>query len=55
MTGVQTCALPIYVVSTDLTKILQAEFSADGCNVRTAAYNYDTKQMELDVDVIEDL
>lgn len=43
------------VVSTDLTKILQAEFSADGCNVRTAAYNYDTKQMELDVDVIEDL
>lgn len=43
------------VVSTDLTKILQAEFSADGCNVRTAAYNCDTKQMELDVDVIEDL
>lgn len=43
------------VVSTDLTKILQAEFSADGYNVRTAAYNYDTKQMELDVDVIEDL
>ena len=46
---------PTNVVSTDLTKILQAEFSADGCNVRTAAYNYDTKQMELDVDVIEDL
>lgn len=42
------------VVSTDLTKILQKEFSADGCSVKSAAYNYDTKQMELNVEAIGD-
>ena len=36
------------VSSTSLTKVLQDEFSADGVTIRNAAYNYDTKQMELD-------
>lgn len=36
------------VASTSLTKVLQDEFSADGVTIRNAAYNYETKQMELD-------
>lgn len=43
------------VISTDLTKVLQNEFSADGCNIKNASYNYDTQQMEMDIDVIGDL
>ncbi len=35
------------VASSDLTKVLQEEFSADGVTIRNAAFNYDTKQMEL--------
>lgn len=35
------------VASSDLTKVLQDEFSADGVTLRSAAFNYDTKQMEL--------
>lgn len=35
------------VESTSLTKVLQDEFSADGVTIRNAAYNYETKQMEL--------
>lgn len=36
------------VASTSLTKVLQDEFSADGVTINSAAFNYDTKQMELD-------
>lgn len=36
------------VASTSLTKVLQDEFSADGVTINNAAFNYDTKQMELD-------
>lgn len=43
------------VISTDLTKVLQSEFSADGYSIKNAAYNYDSQQMELDIDAIEDL
>lgn len=39
------------VAATDLTKVLQAEFAADGVNIKNAAYNYDTKQLELNLDV----
>lgn len=42
------------VASTSLTKVLQDEFSADGVTIRNAAYNYDTKQMELDAKDWED-
>jgi hypothetical protein len=42
------------VISTDLTTVLQDEFSADGVTVKNAAYNYDTQQMELDLSVQED-
>lgn len=43
------------VVSTELTKILQREFSADGYSIQNAAYNYDSQQMELNMKAIEDL
>ena len=36
------------VASSELTKVLQTEFSADGVTIKNASYNYDTKQMELD-------
>lgn len=42
------------VASTSLTKVLQDEFSADGVNIHNAAYNYDTKQMELDAKDLEE-
>ena len=42
------------VASTSLTKVLQDEFSADGVTVRNAAYNYETKQMELDAKDLEE-
>ena len=42
------------VASTSLTKVLQVEFSADGVTVRNAAYNYETKQMELDAKDLEE-
>lgn len=41
------------VASTSLTKVLQDEFSADGVTIRNAAYNYETKQMELDAKDLE--
>lgn len=41
------------VASTSLSKVLQDEFSADGVTIRNAAYNYDTKQMELDAKDLE--
>lgn len=41
------------VASTGLTKVLQDEFSADGVTIRHAAYNYETKQMELDAKDLE--
>lgn len=40
-------------VSSDLTKILQEEFSADGVTIRNAAYNYATRQMELNAKELE--
>lgn len=41
------------VASTSMTKVLQDEFSADGVTIRHAAYNYETKQMELDAKDLE--
>lgn len=41
------------VTSTSLTKVLQDEFGADGVTIRNAAYNYETKQMELDAKDLE--
>lgn len=40
------------VVSTDLTKVLQDEFAADGVTINNAAFDYDTQQMELDMKAI---
>ena len=37
--------------STDLSSVIHREFSADGVLVRSAHYNYDTKQLELDMHV----
>lgn len=42
------------VASTSLTKVLQDEFRADGVAIRNAAYNYETKQMELDAKDLEE-
>lgn len=42
------------VASTSLTKVLQDEFSADGVTIHNAAYNYETKQMELDAKDLEE-
>lgn len=42
------------VQGTNLTKIIQDEFEADGATIRNASFNYDTKQLELEVDVKED-
>ena len=41
------------VASTSLTQVLQDEFSADGVTINNAAFNYDTKQMELDAKDLE--
>lgn len=41
------------VTSTSLTQVLQDEFSADGVIINNAAFNYDTKQMELDAKDLE--
>lgn len=41
------------VESTSLTKVLQDEFSADGVSIKNAAFNYTTKQMELDAKDLE--
>lgn len=42
------------VAATGLTEILQSEFEADGVKVQKAVYNYDTKQMELKLKVLEE-
>lgn len=42
------------VASTSLTRVLQDEFSADGVTIHNAAYNYETKQMELDAKDLEE-
>lgn len=36
------------VSATDLTQVLQEQFSEDGVTISNAAYNFDTQQMELD-------
>lgn len=41
------------VATSSLTTTLQSEFSADGVRIKSAAYNYDTKQMELDAKDLE--
>ena len=41
------------VSATSLTQVLQDEFSADGVTIKNAAFNYDTKQMELDAKDLE--
>lgn len=41
------------VATSDLTRVLQEEFSADGVTIRNAAFNYDTQQMELNAKELE--
>lgn len=43
------------VASAGLTKVLQEEFTEDGYSIKNAAFNYDTQQMEMEIEAFEDL